>query len=88
MTVRGCSLLPELEILSALDFDTAIPCICQKFCSETEHPADWWITLSCGCRYPFCKKALQISKIRLKVRSLTCRLCSAHDITIRSVKRT
>lgn len=88
MTVRGCSLLPELEILSALDFDTQIPCICQKFCSEAEHPADWWITLSCGCRYPFCKKALQISKIRLKVRSLACRLCSTSDITISSLKRT
>lgn len=88
MTVRGTSLLPELEILSALDFDTEIPCICQKFCNQDEHPADWWITLSCGCRYPFCKKALQISKIRLKVRALTCRLCAAHDITIKSVKRT
>lgn len=87
MTLRGCTVLPELEILSALDFDTAVPCICQKFCDEADHAADWWVTLSCGCRYPFCKKALQISKIRLKVRSLTCRLCSAQDITIRSVKR-
>lgn len=86
--VRGCSVLPEHEILSSLDFETEIPCICQKFCDAAEHPAHWWVTLSCGCRYPFCRKALQISKIRLKVRSLTCRLCSARDIAIRSVRRT
>ncbi|CAM2950740.1 hypothetical protein BST27_12865 [Mycobacterium intermedium] len=88
MTTRGSLLLPESEILSALDFDTEIPCICRKFCDEADHPADWWITLSCGCRYPFCHKALRISRIRLKIRALTCHLCSTHNIAISRVVRT
>lgn len=87
MTVRGSLVLPEFEILSALDFDVEIPCICRKFCDEADHPAYWWVTLSCGCRYPFCQKALRISKLRLKLRPLTCQLCSTHDIAIMRVHR-
>jgi hypothetical protein len=87
MTSRGCSLLPEVEILSALDFETTVPCICRKFCGEADHSADWWITLSCGCRYPFCEKALRMSKFRLKLRPLACRLCSTKNIVINKVKR-
>ncbi|MDP7727560.1 MULTISPECIES: hypothetical protein [Mycobacterium] len=86
--VGECLLLPEMDVLSALDFDTEIPCICRKFCDEADHAADWWITLSCGCRYPFCSKALRMSKLRLRIRPLTCRLCSSHDIVISRVKRT
>src|SRR5262245_54916468 len=42
MTLRGSLVLPEFEILSALDFDADIPCICRKFCDEADHSADWW----------------------------------------------
>ncbi|WP_231123054.1 hypothetical protein [Mycobacterium asiaticum] len=88
MTVGECLLLPGFEVLSELDFDCEIPCICRKFCGEADHSAHWWITLSCGCRYPFCNKALRISRMRLKIRPLTCRLCSADDIVISRVRRT
>lgn len=88
MTPPATMLSPDFEILSALDFDAVVPCICRKFCCDTDHPADWWVTLSCGCRYPFCQRALRMSKLRLKARSLMCRLCLTADIVITEVRHT
>jgi hypothetical protein len=68
-----------------LDFEADIKCSCRKFCSPQEHPAVWWVTLTCGCLYPMCQQALRIARIRLKARPLACRLCAADDITIRRV---
>jgi hypothetical protein len=77
-----------LDALPAeLDFEPEIPCVSRKFCSPRQHPASMWITLSCGCPYPMCQRALRIANIRLKAQRLACRLCGAHQITIRSVTR-
>jgi hypothetical protein len=73
--------------LEELDYELELPCACKKFCNPDYHPAAFWITLSCGCCYPFCQRALSISNLRLKVRPLTCRRCQAVAITIRSVIR-
>lgn len=73
--------------LAELDFEAEIPCISRKFCGPHDHPAAWWITLSCGCTYPMCQKALRMANLRLRVRPLTCRLCGAEHIAIRSVAR-
>ena len=73
--------------LTALDFEAAIPCACKGSCSHEEHDATWWITLSCGCCYPFCESALKLANLRLKLRRLDCRLCGADRITVRSVVR-
>ena len=73
--------------LADLDFDAAIPCACKSFCSPADHDATWWITLSCGCCYPFCQTALKMANLRMRVRPLTCRLCKADRIRVRSVVR-
>lgn len=73
--------------LEELDFELELPCACKKFCCPSYHPATFWITLSCGCCYPFCKQALSISNLRLKIRPLTCRLCGSDAIAIRRVIR-
>ncbi|MCV7130783.1 hypothetical protein JN086_22775 [Mycolicibacterium austroafricanum] len=71
--------------LAELDFDPEILCTCRRFCGPLAHPAQWWVTLSCGCPYPMCQRALRIANLRLKVRSLACRLCATDEIAIRSV---
>ncbi len=73
--------------LADLDFEHNIPCACHKLCNPLAHPAQWWVTLSCGCPYPMCQRALRIANVRLKVRTLTCRLCKTEQIRIRSVVR-
>lgn len=73
--------------LTELDFDATIPCACKGSCNTHEHAATWWITLSCGCCYPFCATALRMANLRLKVRTLDCRLCASEGITVRSVVR-
>ena len=73
--------------LSELDFDPEILCRCHRFCGPLAHPATFWVTLSCGCPYPMCQRALRIANVRLKVRTLTCRLCQTEEIAIRSVVR-
>ncbi len=71
--------------LAELDFEPEIQCACRKFCGPLAHPAQWWVTLSCGCPYPMCRRALRIANVRLKVRSLACRHCETGQIAIRSV---
>lgn len=73
--------------LAELDFEPDILCACHKLCNPLAHPAQWWVTLSCGCPYPMCQTALRIANVRLKVRPLTCRLCETGQITIRGVIR-
>jgi hypothetical protein len=73
--------------LAELDFEPEILCVSHKFCHPHDHPATWWITLSCGCPYPMCERALRMANLRLKVRPLTCRLCRCDQIAIRSVVR-
>ncbi|WP_283614657.1 hypothetical protein [Mycolicibacterium poriferae] len=73
--------------LSELDFDPEILCSCHRFCGPLAHPATFWVTLSCGCPYPMCQRALRMANVRLKVRTLTCRLCQTEEIAIRSVVR-
>ena len=73
--------------LADLDFEHDIPCACHKLCNPLAHPAQWWVTLSCGCPYPMCQQALRIANVRLKVRTLTCRLCKTDQIRIRDVVR-
>lgn len=73
------------ETLAELDFEHDVLCVCRKFCNPVDHPATWWITLSCGCAYPMCQRALKIANLRLKARPLTCRICGADQISIRSV---
>jgi len=73
--------------LAYLDFEHDILCACHKLCNPDAHPAQWWVTLSCGCPYPMCQRALRVANVRLKVRTLTCRLCEADQIAIRRVVR-
>ncbi|MGB8405544.1 MAG: hypothetical protein WCE30_15885 [Mycobacterium sp.] len=73
--------------LADLDFEAAIPCVSKKFCNPDEHPATWWVRLSCGCHYPMCQQSLRIANLRLKIRALTCRHCQSREITIQSVVR-
>jgi hypothetical protein len=73
--------------LADLDFDAVIPCVSKKFCNPDEHPATWWVQLSCGCHYPMCQQSLRIANLRLKIRALTCRHCQSREITIQSVVR-
>jgi len=73
--------------LAELDFEAAIPCACKSFCSPRDHAATWWITVTCGCCYPFCQTALRMANLRLKVRPLDCRLCGTGRIAVRSVVR-
>jgi hypothetical protein len=71
--------------LADLDFEPEIPCACRRFCGPTAHAAHWWVTLSCGCPYPMCRRALRIATVRLKVRPLACRQCATEQISIRAV---
>ena len=72
----------DLEIsLAALDFEPEILCTCKGFCSTEDHSAMWWITLSCGCCYPFCQRALSMANLRLKLRTLDCRKCGAEPVS-------
>ncbi|MBS1693984.1 MAG: hypothetical protein JST91_17355 [Actinobacteria bacterium] len=73
--------------LAELDFDPEILCVFQRFCNPCDHPATWWVTLSCGCPYPICQRALRFANLRLRARPLTCRLCNCDRISIRSVVR-
>ncbi len=74
--------------LAELDFEPDILCACHKLCNPPlAHPAQWWVTLSCGCPYPMCQRALRIANVRLKVRPLTCRHCETDQIAIRCVVR-
>ena len=73
--------------LAHLDFEHDILCACHKLCNPDAHPAQWWVTLSCGCPYPMCQRALRVANVRLKVRTLTCRLCESDQIAIRRVVR-
>jgi hypothetical protein len=73
--------------LAELDFEHDILCACHKLCNPDAHPAQWWVTLSCGCPYPMCQRALRIANVRLKVRPLTCRQCETDQIAIRCVVR-
>jgi len=75
------------DSLADLDFDALIPCVSKKFCNPDEHPATWWVHLSCGCHYPMCQQSLRIANLRLKIRALTCRHCQTNEITIASVTR-
>lgn len=75
------------ESLAELDFEHDIFCACHRLCNPVAHPAQWWVTLSCGCPYPMCQRALRIANVRLKVRTLSCRLCQTDQIAIRRVVR-
>lgn len=78
----------DLELsLAAWDFEPEILCSCKGLCSEEDHAAHWWITLSCGCHYPFCQRALSLANLRLRLRTLDCRLCGAERIAVRRVVR-
>ncbi|MGE0217103.1 hypothetical protein [Mycolicibacterium sp.] len=73
--------------LAELDFEPDILCSSRNFCGPLTHPALWWVTLSCGCPYPMCQRALRIANVRLKIRPLTCRRCATEQISIRGVTR-
>jgi hypothetical protein len=73
--------------LSSLEFDPEIPCVCKGACSHQEHAAAYWVTLSCGCHYSFCRRALSRATARMKVRSVDCRRCGTEGITVRRVTR-
>jgi hypothetical protein len=75
------------DSLADLDFDALVPCVSKKFCNPEEHPAIWWVRLSCGCHYPMCQQSLRMANLRLKIRALTCRHCQTNEITIASVTR-
>ena len=87
MTLALVAVTTMLEpSLAELDLAPDILCTRRKLCGPLAHPAQWRVTLSCGCPYPMCQRALRIANLRLKVRPLTCRLCETDQIAIRSVK--
>ena len=88
MTLALVAVTTMLEpSLAELEFEPDIQCACHKLCNPLAHPAQWWVTLSCGCPYPMCRRALRIANVRLKVRPLTCRQCETDRIAIRGVVR-
>jgi len=78
---------PLADLDAELDFEPEILCVSRQFCNPSDHPATFWIMLSCGCPYPMCQRALRIANLRLKARPLTCRLCGEETIAIKRVTR-